>query len=178
MTTVTRRRPGATLRSPHGPRLVPSPVRRGRREDATALQALSRPFVRTGALRDRPLSVYASEASDFLVYQAPDGTLGGCLGLRLHPEEDGRGPTGVLFNFCVARHMQGRGVGGMLLRDALSRAHANSLFALFAATTGGGALFRTYGFAPEGAAGLAPAAWLASLDPRRGAQVLARRLTA
>jgi N-acetylglutamate synthase-like GNAT family acetyltransferase len=151
------------------------PVRSARRGDATALAALSRPFVRSGALRERSLSRYVSDATDFLVVEAGDGALDGCLGLRVHPADPARGcgPTGVLYNFCVAPRRQGRGVGAQLLRAALDRAAAQSLDALFTATTGGGDLFLRYGFAPA-RAGLAPAAWANSLDPRRNAQVLAR----
>ncbi|MFC5633171.1 GNAT family N-acetyltransferase [Streptomyces bullii] len=152
-------------------------VRTARREEAAALAALSRPFVRSEALRRRPVSLYADHAADFLVREAPDGTLEGCLGLRVHPAgpEHDRGPAGVLYNFCVARHRQGHGVGDLLLRAALAQARAQSLGALFTATTGGGGLFLRHGFTPT-SAGLAPAAWAKSLDPRRNAQVLARSL--
>ncbi|MBT2370105.1 GNAT family N-acetyltransferase [Streptomyces sp. ISL-10] len=152
-------------------------VRPARAGDAAALHALSRPFVRSGALRERPFSLYARDAADFLVVEAPDGTLDGCLGLRVHPADpvgDG-GPTGVLYNFCVAPHRQGRGVGVVLLRAALATAAAQSLRALFTATTGSGGLFRRYGFAPS-CASLAPAAWANSLDPGRNSQVLAREI--
>jgi N-acetylglutamate synthase-like GNAT family acetyltransferase len=132
------------------------PVRPARRRDATALAALSWPFVRSGALRERPLSLYASDATDFLVVDARDGTLDGCLGLRVHPAVpvSGRAPMGVLYNFCVAPGSQS---------------------ALFTATTGSGGLFLRYGFAPA-CASLAPASWANSLDPRRNSRVLARVL--
>ncbi|WP_428985414.1 GNAT family N-acetyltransferase [Streptomyces globosus] len=141
-------------------------VRPARRDEAPALAALSRPFVRTGALRERPLSLYLAHAGDFLVAQTPDGTLEGCLGLRIHPA------AGVLYNFCVAPHRQGSGVGARLLQAAFARARNRSLTALFTATTGSGRLFLRHGFAPVGPA-LAPAAWARSLDPARGARVLA-----
>ncbi|TPQ16618.1 GNAT family N-acetyltransferase [Streptomyces sporangiiformans] len=158
--------------------LAPTPcVRTARREDAAALAELSRPFVRSGALRERPASLYATHAADFLVTQAPDGTLEGCVGLRLHSAdlEEGRGPAGVVYNFCVAGHRQGSGVGASLLRGVLARARARSLGALFTATTGGGGLFLRYGFAPT-TAHLAPESWAESLDPRRNARILARIL--
>jgi N-acetylglutamate synthase-like GNAT family acetyltransferase len=128
-----------------------------------------------GALRERSLSLYASDVTDFLVVQAHDGTLDGCLGLRVHPADPagGRGPMGVLYNFCVAPRRQGCGLGAQLLGVALAKATAHSLDALFTATTGGGDLFFRYGFAPA-CAGLAPTAWANSLDPRRNSQVLAR----
>ncbi|MFJ3820657.1 GNAT family N-acetyltransferase [Streptomyces nodosus] len=153
------------------------PVRPARREDAAALAVLSRPFVRSGALRERPLSLYADHAADFLVVEASGGTLDGCLGLRVHPadQERGSGPTGVLYNFCVARHRQGCGTGACLLLAALSRARSERLGALFTATTGGGSLFLRYGFTPVDAC-LAPSGWASSLDPRRNAQVLARSM--
>ncbi|MFG3632951.1 GNAT family N-acetyltransferase [Streptomyces huasconensis] len=152
-------------------------VRSARPADATALEALSRPFARSGALRERPLSLYAADAADFLVVEADDGTLDGCLGVSLHPADPdaGRGPAGVLYNFCVAPRSQGRGVGDALLRAALTEADARSLHALFTATTGGGALFLRHGFAPT-AAELAPRAWAQSLDPARNSRVLARSL--
>lgn len=158
--------------------LVPtSCVRTARQEDAAVLADLSQPFVRSGALRERPVSLYATDAADFLVAETRDGTLEGCVGLRVHPADpgEGRGPAGVVYNFCVAGHRQGSGVGAMLLRAVLARARARSLGALFAATTGGGGLFLKYGFAPT-AAPLAPQSWAESLDPRRNARILARIL--
>jgi amino-acid N-acetyltransferase len=158
--------------------LAPTPsVRTARQEDAAALADLSQRFVRSGALRERPVSLYATQAADFLVTEAPDGTFEGCVGLCVHPDDpgQGRGPAGVLYNFCVAGHRQGRGVGAGLLRAVLARARAQSLVALFTATTGGGGLFLRYGFAPT-TARLAPPSWAESLDPRRNARILARIL--
>ncbi|MFJ7266396.1 GNAT family N-acetyltransferase [Streptomyces sp. NPDC099050] len=144
-------------------------VRPARRDDGPALAALSRPFARAGALRERPLSLYLSRASDFLVAEAPDGTLEGCLGLREHPA------AGVLYNFCVAAHRQGTGMGARLLHAAFARARTRSLATLFTATTGSGRLFLGHGFRPASPS-LAPADWARSLDPARGARVLARTL--
>ncbi|MEU6995095.1 GNAT family N-acetyltransferase [Streptomyces sp. NPDC046465] len=148
-------------------------VRSAREEDAAALVALSQPFVRSGALRKRPASLYAAQAEDFFVADVPGGPLEGCVGLRVHPAEPGeaRGPAGILYNFCVAGHRQGRGVGGGLLRAVLAVARAQSLGVLFTATTGGGDLFLRYGFTPT-TVRRAPASWAASLDPRRGARIL------
>ncbi|WP_407836814.1 GNAT family N-acetyltransferase [Streptomyces sp. DSM 116496] len=144
-------------------------VRPARRDDGPALAALSRPFVHAGALRERPLSLYLARASDFLVAQAPDGTLEGCLGLREHPA------AGVLYNFCVAAHRQGTGMGARLLHAAFARARTRSLPELFTATTGSGRLFLRHGFLPA-CPSLAPADWAQSLDPGRGARVLSRAL--
>ncbi|MFD7501286.1 GNAT family N-acetyltransferase [Streptomyces sp. NPDC059850] len=157
---------------------APTPsVRTARQEDAAELAALSRPFVRSGALRERPDALYATHAADFLVAEAPDGTLEGCVGLRVHGTApgEGRGPAGVVYNFCVAGRRQGSGVGAGLLRAVLARARAQSLDAVFTATTGGGGLFLRYGFTPTPVR-LAPASWAASLDPRRDARVLGRNL--
>lgn len=152
-------------------------MRTARPEEAVALADLSRPFMRSGALRERPVSLYAVHAADFLVAEAPDGTLEGCVGLRPHPAAPGEGrePAGVVYNFCVAGHRQGGGVGAGLLRAVLARARAQSLGALFTATTGGGGLFLRYGFTPTSAR-LAPPSWARSLDPRRDARILARTL--
>ncbi|MEU0387369.1 GNAT family N-acetyltransferase [Streptomyces chartreusis] len=158
--------------------LTASPVvRPARPADAVALAALSQPFVHSGALRPRPVSLYAAHAADFLVAEGPDGTLEGCLALRVHAAdaEGSRGPAGVLYNFCVARHRQGSGLGGRLLRAVLARARAQSLGSLFTATIGSGSLFLRHGFAPAGAR-LAPPAWVTSLDPCRNARVLVRTL--
>ncbi|MET9062141.1 GNAT family N-acetyltransferase [Streptomyces antibioticus] len=157
---------------------VRSAVRFARPEDAEELAALSRPFARTGALRERPVALYASRAADFVVTEAPDGTLDGCLALQVHaPEPAGTThlSSGVLYNFCVAPHRQGHGIGTRLLRAAVARARARSVGALFTATVGGGGLFLRHGFGPADP-GTAPAAWTASLDPRRNARVLARVL--
>lgn len=158
--------------------LAPTPsVRSAREEEAAALAGLSQPFVRSGALRARPASLFASHAGDFLVAEAPGGHLEGCVGLREYPAGPGEchGPAGVVYNFCVAAHSQGHGVGAALLRAVLATARARSLGALFTATTGDGGLFIRYGFAPA-AARPAPRAWVESLDPRRNARVLARIL--
>lgn len=170
----------ATPRPAPLPRPLPAPpsrVRPARTEDAAELAELSRPFVRSGALRERPASLYATHAPDFVVVQAPGGALEGCVALRVHPADpgEGRGSVGVLYNFCVAGHRQGRGVGAVLLRAALTMARAQSLGALFTATTGGGGLFLRHGFVPT-AARSAPSAWANALDPRRDARVLARVL--
>nr|WP_203593405.1 GNAT family N-acetyltransferase [Streptomyces sp. SID9124] len=143
--------------------------------DAAALAELSRPFARSGALRERPDSLYAVRAAEFLVAPGADGGLEGCVGLRVYAGEGAPAgpPVGVLYNFCVAEHRQGRGTGAALLRTALALARTQSLGALFTATTGDGRLFRRYGFAPA-TARQAPRAWSGSLDPRRNALILTR----
>ncbi|WP_344516725.1 amino acid acetyltransferase [Streptomyces pulveraceus] len=166
---------------PAPPPSLPAPaysVRSARAEDAAELAELSRPFVRSGALRERSVPLYAARAADFLVAQAPGGGLiEGSVGLRVYPAApgEGSGSVGVLYNFCVAGHRQGSGVGAGLLRAALAMAHARSLGALFAATTGGGGLFLRYGFAPT-TTRRAPSSWVRSLDPRRNARILAKSL--
>ncbi|MFI6895520.1 GNAT family N-acetyltransferase [Streptomyces sp. NPDC050256] len=167
--TPTPAPPVRVLRAPA------SSVRFGRAEDAAELAELSRPFVRSGALRERPVPLYAARAADFLVAVGPGGRLEGCVGLRVYPAgpAEAGAPAGVLYNFCVAGHRQGCGVGAVLLRSALTRARTRSLGALFTATTGGGRLFQRYGFTST-AACLAPRAWAESLDPRRDARILAR----
>ncbi|OUD04968.1 GNAT family N-acetyltransferase [Streptomyces swartbergensis] len=174
MNTVTPR-PAPPL--PRAPLTATSVVRPARPQDAAALAALSQPFVYSGELRRRPASLYAAHAPDFVVAEGPDGALEGCLALRVHAAdtEGSRGPAGVLYNFCVARHRQGSGLGGRLLRAAVARARAQSVGSLFTATVGGGSLFLRHGFAPAGVR-LAPAAWATSLDPRRNARILARTL--
>ncbi|MFJ8591616.1 GNAT family N-acetyltransferase [Streptomyces sp. NPDC093598] len=151
------------------------PARTARPDEADALAALSRPFVRSGALRERPVSLYAAHAADFLVLEAPDGTLDGCVGLRAYPADTREGceRAGVVYNFCVAAHRQGSGAGAGLLRAVLATARAQALDALFTATTGSGGLFLRYGFTPT-TAHRAPRPWAQSLDPRRDAQVLVR----
>jgi amino-acid N-acetyltransferase len=168
----------ATPRSAAPPHALVTPASRARtarRDEAAALAALSCPFVRSGALRERPVSLYAAHAADFLVLEGPDGTLDGCVGLRAYPAAPGEGGSvGVVYNFCVAEHRQGSGAGAGLLRAVLATARARSLSALFTATTGGGGLFLRYGFTPTSAR-LAPRPWAESLDPRRNARVLVRR---
>lgn len=164
---------------PHALPVPSSSVRSAHEKDAAELAELSRPFVHSGALRERPASLYAAHAADFLVTQTPGRPIEGCVGLRVHPAVpgEGRGPVGVLYNFCVAGHSQGRGVGAGLLRTVLAMARAQSLDALFTATTGGGGLFLRYGFAPAPApARLAPSSWAESLDPRRNARILTKVL--
>ncbi|NEC66557.1 GNAT family N-acetyltransferase [Streptomyces sp. SID9727] len=165
MTTAAPRR---TPLSPPLPR-----VRIAGPGDSAALAELSRPFARSGALRERPDSLYAARAAEFLVAVGSDGRIEGCVGLRVYEGEGAH--AGVLYNFCVAGHRQGRGVGGALLRTALALGRAQALGALFTATTGDGRLFHRYGFASV-TARQAPRAWAESLDPRRNALVLARTL--
>ncbi|MFE6092424.1 GNAT family N-acetyltransferase [Streptomyces massasporeus] len=171
MTTATPR--PAVL--PHALAAPTPTVRTARPDEAAALAALSRPFVHSGALRARPVSLYAAHAADFLVLQAPDGALDGCVGLRAYPADPGEGRerAGVVYNFCVAAHRQGSGAGARLLRAALATARAGSLHTLFTATTGGAGLFLRHGFTPT-TAHRAPRPWAESLDPRRGARVLVR----
>ncbi|MDV9202843.1 amino acid acetyltransferase, partial [Streptomyces sp. Wh19] len=92
-------------------------VRPARAADAAELAVLSRPFVRSGALRERPASLYAVHAADLLVAQAPGCPVEGAVGLRVYPAGpgEGLGAVGVLYNFCVAGHRQGYGVGAGLL---------------------------------------------------------------
>lgn len=179
MITATPRPPAASTHTPDTALPGTLRVRRAHSRDAAALVALSEPFVGSGALRRRPLAVYAARADDFLVAEeAGGGTLHGCLALRVHPGAE-PGMTaegaGVLYNFCVARQRQGSGLGARLLGAALAGARAQQLAALFTATTGSGRLFLRHGFAPV-PPGLAPRAWARTLDPRRGARVLARAL--
>ncbi|MFH8369606.1 GNAT family N-acetyltransferase [Streptomyces sp. NPDC018031] len=143
--------------------------------DAVALHRLSGAFVRTGALRERPLEQYARDAGDFLVAESAAGGIVGCVALECHlgPEEPGAGRPAVVYNFCVAPASQGLGVGSALLTAALATAVAYSVTTVFTATAGGGALFLRHGFTPGDGRG-APAAWLAALDPRRGSRVLSR----
>ncbi|MEU0300790.1 GNAT family N-acetyltransferase [Streptomyces sp. NPDC006175] len=158
---------------PHELRATPPRLRPGLEADAAALADLARPFVRSGALRERPLTLYTARAADFLVAEGPGGSLEGCVGLRVYPDEEGdQGPAGVLYNFCVAGHRQGRGVGARLLRAALARSRDQGLEALYTATTGDGALFLRHGFTPA-TARPAPVSWVRSLDPRRNARILA-----
>ncbi|MFE7808299.1 GNAT family N-acetyltransferase [Streptomyces sp. NPDC057430] len=175
MTTAPPRQATLSPRVLAAPGLPALSLRPAGPEDAAALAALSRPFVRSGALRERPLSLYTDQAADFLVAEAPGGTLDGCIGLRAHPAAAtaGRPAAGVLYNFCVADRAQGCGMGARLLNAALARARNDSLRSLFTATTGGGRLFLRHGFAPARAE-LAPTAWTRSLDPRRNARILAR----
>ncbi|WNI28186.1 GNAT family N-acetyltransferase [Streptomyces sp. ITFR-6] len=182
MITAAPRLPAASTHTPDAALPDTLRVRRARSGDAAALVALSEPFVGSGALRRRPFDVYAARAADFLVAEEPGGTLHGCLALRVHPDaEPGVEPgtaaegAGVLYNFCVARQRQGGGLGARLLGAALAGARAQQLAALFTATTGSGRLFLRHGFAPV-PPGLAPRAWARTLDPRRGARVLARAL--
>ncbi|MFJ6852747.1 GNAT family N-acetyltransferase [Streptomyces sp. NPDC091271] len=148
-------------------------LRPGREADAAALADLARPFVRSGALRERPVALYAARAADFLVAEGPGGSIEGCVGLRVYPDDaEDQGPAGVLYNFCVAGHRQGRGVGAGLLRAVLARSRDQGVGALFTATTGDGALFLRHGFTPA-TARQAPLSWVKSLDPRRNARVLA-----
>ncbi|MFF7340332.1 GNAT family N-acetyltransferase [Streptomyces sp. NPDC008163] len=167
-----------TTAAPRPVSLSPSPgraprVRTAGSGDAAALAELSRPFARSGALRERPDSLYAARAAEFLVAVGSDGGIEGCAGLRVHEGERGR--AGVLYNFCVAGHRQGCGVGGALLRTALALGRAQALGALFTATTGDGRLFRRYGFVPV-TVRQAPPVWAESLDPRRNALILSRTL--
>ncbi|MFF7177660.1 GNAT family N-acetyltransferase [Streptomyces sp. NPDC008121] len=170
-------RPATLPRVAHSPGPAPFSVRPARPSDAAALAALSGPFARSAALRERSRAQYASQSGDFLVAEALDGSLDGCLGLSLHPGDPvtGRGAAGVLYNFCVAGHRQGGGMGARLLHAAVARARSHSLRTLFTATTGSGRLFLRHGFAPA-CPNLAPPAWAQSLDPRRNARVLARAL--
>ncbi|MFE2922400.1 GNAT family N-acetyltransferase [Streptomyces goshikiensis] len=162
--------PGLPVRPEPPDRPAPPGVRPARPGDVAALYALSRTFVRSGALRARTARHYLSHVRDFLVVEGARRSRAlGCLALA------DEGPaTAVLYNFCVSPCSQGQGVGSLLLDAAFARARRRSVRVIFTATTGSAALFLRHGFVPVPAAE-APARWAAALDPARGSQVL--RLT-
>ncbi|GLF94950.1 GNAT family N-acetyltransferase [Streptomyces yaizuensis] len=146
--------------------------------DAERLYRLSRPFVRSGALRERTLERYARDAGDFLLATSGDGALAGCVALRRHPPYGTTacpGRPAVLYNFCVTGGGQGRGVGSALLTAVLAEALELSVTVVYTATTGDGRLFLRHGFTVGDGSG-APAEWLAALDPSRGSRILSRTL--
>ena len=168
-------------------------IRPARAADAYTLYLLSSPFMRSGELRHRPLGLYAATAHEFLVAEDDHGTPQGCLALRHYPagphagdggvggdgwdgggSADGR-PAGVLHNFCVLRRAQGAGLGSLLLAQALARAEADSLPAVFTATTGHARLFLRTGF-HEVPTAAAPPLWASALDPDRCSRIFTRRL--
>ncbi|MDX2819023.1 GNAT family N-acetyltransferase [Streptomyces sp. PA03-5A] len=161
----------------------PGAVRTATLADTWALHQLSSAFVLGGALRERPLGHYARHAGDFLVAEDEAGEVEGCVAVHRYQERSPAyrslrqvGPAGagcaaaVLYNFCVAPGSQGRGIGSGLLRAVLSRTGTQPVFT---ATTGNGELFLRHGFRYCDAT-TAPAAWLATLDPRRGSRILTR----
>ncbi|MFE5948071.1 GNAT family N-acetyltransferase [Streptomyces sp. NPDC056480] len=159
------------------PGLRPEPVvvvRPAGRSDAAAVHRLSVPFVREGALRDRPASRYARDATEFLVAETAHGGLAGCVALHRRSDAHGRAAA-VLYNFCVADGNQGRGIGSALLRAVLAEASAQGVSRVFTATAGSGLLFLRHGFVVGGEED-APPEWRARLDPARGSRVLVRAL--
>ncbi|WP_329285876.1 GNAT family N-acetyltransferase [Streptomyces sp. NBC_00691] len=149
-------------------------VRAAYLSDAGAVHRLSAPFVRQGALRDRPASRYARDVADFLVAEAAHGDLAGCVAWRRRPDARGRAAA-VLYNFCVAAGSQRCGIGSALLRAVLAEAAAQGVSRVFTATKGSGLLFLRHGFTVGGEAE-APPEWRARLDPARGSRVLVRAL--
>lgn len=149
-------------------------VRPAGRDDALALHRLSRVFARTGELRERPMARYARDVDDFLLAESATGRVEGCAGLRFCAAPEGRdtGRTAVVYNFCVAAASQGRGVGTALLTALLAEAAARSAGTVFAATSGGAALFLRHGFTVTDT----PLTWPAGLAPRPGSRVLRRAL--
>ncbi len=147
-----------------------APVRTATGADATALHALSEPFMRSGALRDRTPADYRAAAGEFLLAPGPGGAPDGCVALRVLAPEPGHPAAGALYNLCVRADRQAAGVGSRLLEGLLGAAGRRGLRTVFAATTGGGALFARYGFTPVPAA-RAPRSWAAGLDPARGSTV-------
>ena len=168
-------------------------IRPARAADAYTLYLLSSPFMRSGELRHRPPGLYTATAHEFLVAEDDRHTPQGCLALRHYPtgphagdggdgrdgrdgwdgggSADGR-PAGILHNFCVLRRAQGAGLGSLLLAQALARAEADSLPAVFTATTGHGRLFLRAGF-HEVPPSAAPPLWTSALDPNRRSRILA-----
>ncbi|MFG3053073.1 GNAT family N-acetyltransferase [Kitasatospora sp. NPDC048239] len=147
--------------------------------DAQALYALSAPFMRSGALRERTPDAYRHPGDTFLAVRADAGAgtgrarLDACVALRaLAPEAD-RPATGLLHNFCVRTDRQGAGLGSLLITAVVAEARRRGLRALVTATTGGGALFLRHGFRRIPASA-APRAWAAGLDPARNSQVFTR----
>jgi N-acetylglutamate synthase-like GNAT family acetyltransferase/ferredoxin len=89
--------------------------------DANALHRLSRPFAATGELVPRTPDDYGRVAADFLVAEV-DGGVVGCCGAADHPDD-----VAEIYNICVGRSQQGRGIGTLLLRAQLDeRARAGT----------------------------------------------------
>ncbi|MEE1826265.1 GNAT family N-acetyltransferase [Streptomyces sp. BE20] len=162
--------------------LRPSAVLRAVRAagtDAPALYALSVPFMRSGALRERTPDAYRRAGDTFLMVRAEDGAAPGrldaCVALRALAPEAGRPSTGLLHNLCVRTGRQGAGLGSLLVTAVLAEARRRGLRALVTATTGGGELFLRHGFR-EITAAAAPAEWAAGLDPARHSRVFTREI--
>ncbi|WP_327674058.1 GNAT family N-acetyltransferase [Kitasatospora sp. NBC_00458] len=166
--------------------LRPSAVLRAVRAagaDAPALYALSAPFMRSGALRERAPEAYRRPGDTFLMVRAEDdgpgagahGRLDACVALRALAPEAGRPSTGLLHNLCVRTGRQGAGLGSLLVTAVLAEARRRGLRALVTATTGGGELFLRHGFT-EIPASAAPREWAAGLDPARNSRVFTREL--
>lgn len=159
--------------SPTGSRTLT--VRPATAADAAALLALSEPSMDSGELRRRREADYRAPRDRFLLVDGPSGP-DGCVALRLlAPEPPAHPAPGLLHNFCVREGLRGAGLGSHLLDALLDEAGRRGVRALFTASTGGGALFRRYGF-EEIPAGLAPQAWARELDPARGSRVYLRTL--
>ncbi|WP_406209758.1 GNAT family N-acetyltransferase [Kitasatospora sp. NBC_01560] len=148
--------------------------------DAPALYALSAPFMRSGALRERTPDAYRHPGDTFLAVRAVragdtagPGRLDACVALRALAPEAGRPSTGLLHNLCVRTGRQGAGLGSLLVTAVLAEARRRGLRALVTATTGGGELFLRHGFR-EIPPTAAPREWAAGLDPARRSRVFTR----
>ncbi|MEU1424436.1 GNAT family N-acetyltransferase [Kitasatospora sp. NPDC005751] len=151
------------------------PVRRATAADAAALFALSEPSMASGELRRRRPADYRSPEDRFLLVDGPSGP-DGCVALRLlAPELPAHPAPGLVHNFCVREGLRGAGLGSQLLDALLDEAGRHGVRTLVTASTGGGALFRRYGF-EEIPAALAPRAWAGRLDPARRSLVFLRTL--
>lgn len=113
--------------------------------DAPALYALSAPFMRSGALRERTPDAYRHPGDTFLAVRAVragdtagPGRLDACVALRALAPEAGRPSTGLLHNLCVRTGRQGAGLGSLLVTAVLAEARRRGLRALVTATTGAG----------------------------------------
>ncbi|MBL1082316.1 GNAT family N-acetyltransferase [Streptomyces actinomycinicus] len=143
-------------------------VRPARPEDAGELARISAPFAAADRLLSRSPDAFAQRIDDFLV-AVHGNTLAGCMGLLPVPH------CLVIYNLCVSQEFQGRGIGQILVRQAVRRAGENGYVFVLAASKHGGAWFARQGF-HEVDTESAPEEWRRLSPPGRNSALYCLRL--
>ena len=98
-------------------------------KDVTAILGLIAPYARQGLMLPRSEGEIRAGMAELLVATRPDGSIVGCGGLRLYPDD-----TAEIVSLAVAPTERGRGLGGRLVARLRRRSQALGVGRTFALT--------------------------------------------
>lgn len=103
-------------------------LRSATRADIPALAAFIKPFVDEGKILDRTADELEELIESFFIAER-DGEIVGCAVLEIYSRK-----LAELRSLCVAPHMQGSGLGRMLVNMCLARAKEKNILEVMAIT--------------------------------------------